>query len=225
MNCQNCEAIVPPEAERCEKCGAKLLSRRVIFGAPRSGEFALTAEEAPGDGDLPAENHDFQFPARSEVAAAAISATAPVQAVAEIRYGGFFRRVGAFIIDLVMILLLCALMGVISSIGYKVGLAAHGRFLSWDNATPLIFFLTTGCIVLTTGYFVVFHGLDGKTIGKWFFGLRVVGVDLEAVSYPRALLRWCSFAGTVGLSSLLILLNRQKRSLHDFIAGTKVIRE
>ncbi|HYA30894.1 MAG TPA: RDD family protein [Acidobacteriota bacterium] len=223
MNCQNCEAVVPPEAERCEKCGAKLLHRRVIFGAQRSGEFVLTAEEEPGAGDLATENDDWQFPTRSEVAASSVAATA--QAVAEIRYGGFFRRVGAFMVDLAVILLLCALMGVLAYIGYRVGLAAHGRFLSWDNATPLIFFLTTGCMFLATAYFVVFHGMGGKTIGKCLFGLRVVGIDLEAVSYPRALLRWCGFAGTVGLSCFLILLNRQKRSLHDLLAGTKVIRE
>jgi uncharacterized RDD family membrane protein YckC len=224
MNCQNCDAVVPPEAERCEKCGAKLLGRRVIFGAQRRGEFALTAEEPPGDSDLPQESDDFQFPARS-AAAPVLSAPAAVQAAAETRYGGFFRRLAAFIIDLAAVVLLSVLMGAMALVGYKVGLAAHGRSISWDNAAPLVFFLITGCIILATAYFVVLHGLDGKTIGKWLFGLRVVDVDLGAVSYSRALLRWCGFAGTVGLSSLLILLNRQKRSLHDLIAGTKVIQE
>ena len=48
MNCQNCEAPVPDDAERCAKCGAKLLHRRIVFGAPRPEDFKLTLEE-PGE--------------------------------------------------------------------------------------------------------------------------------------------------------------------------------
>ena len=123
MNCQNCQADVPADAERCEKCGAKLLMRRVIFGAPRNQEFTLTAEAEPSELDQPDVSNDWQFPARSEPPAAL--AEGPSETVPEIRYGGFFRRLGAFVIDFLTILLLSALMGVMAYIGYKVGLAAH----------------------------------------------------------------------------------------------------
>jgi uncharacterized RDD family membrane protein YckC len=95
---------------------------------------------------------------------------------------------------LVTILLLSALMGVMAYIGYKVGLAAHGRFVSLDNLTPLFGILTFAWSLLATAYFVVFHGLDGKTVGKWLLGLRVVDSAHAAISYRRAFLRWIGFS-------------------------------
>ena len=226
MKCQNCEADVPDDAERCEKCGAKLLMRRVIFGAPRNQEFTLTTEAEPSEIDQSFDSDEWQFPARSEPLAAL--AEKPNEAVAEVRYGGFFRRLGAFIIDFLTILLLSALMGVMAYVGYKVGLAAHGRFVSWDNATPLMVLLTVGWLILGAAYFVVFHGMDGKTIGKWLFGLRVVGLAQQPISYRRALLRWVGMLGlgcaSIGLSFLWILWSGEKRAWHDFLAHTWVIR-
>jgi resuscitation-promoting factor RpfA len=226
MKCQNCEAEVPDDAERCEKCGAKLLMRRVIFGVPRNQEFSLTADAEPSEIDQTVDTDEWQFPARSEPLAAL--ADNPNEAVVEVRYGGFFRRLGAFIIDLLTILLLSALMGVMAYIGYKVGLAAHGRFVSWDNATPLLVLLTVGWVILAATYFVVFHGMEGKTIGKWLLGLRVVGLAQQPISYRRAFLRWVGMVGlgcaSIGLSFLWVLWSREKRAWHDFLARTWVIR-
>ncbi len=170
-----------------------------------------------------------QFPIRGEMSAVAASVSASSEMPRQIRYGGFFRRLGAFVFDCVAIFFFAALMAVMALIGYKVGLAAHGRSVSWDNAPPLMIFLTFGWILLATTYFVVFHGMEGKTIGKWLFGLRVVGSDRQAISYRRALLRWIGFSGfgcaTIGLSFLWILWSAEKRGWHDFLARTWVIRD
>jgi len=227
MKCQNCDTEVPDDSERCEKCGAKLLVRRVVLGLPRNEDFTLTAEAEPSAVDETVEHDEWQFPARSEAPAA--SAEALIEAPPAIRYGGFFRRIGAFIVDASAILLLSTLMGAMAYIGYKVGLAAHGRVVSWDNATPLIAFLTVGALVLAAGYFVVFHGMNGQTIGKWMLGLRVVGAARQPISYRRALLRWIGMVGlgfaSMGLSVLWILWSGEKRAWHDFLACTWVIRE
>ncbi len=227
MKCQNCQADVPDDAERCEKCGAKLLMRRVIFGAPKNQEFTLTADAEPSEIDQTADSDEWQFPARSEPPAAL--AQYPSAAAREVRYGGFFRRLGAFIIDFLTLLLLSALMGVMAYIGYKVGLAAHGRSVSWDNAMPLMVFLTFGWMFLAATYFVMFHGMEGKTIGKWLFGMRVVDSDQQTISYRRALLRWVGWLGfgcaSIGLSFLWILWSGEKRAWHDFLARTWVILE
>ena len=147
----------------------------------------------------------------------------------QLRFGGFFRRTGAFLIDLAMIALLTALMGVTAYIGYKVGLAAHDRFISWNSAAPLISFLTFAWMGLTTAYFVIFHGMEGKTIGKSLLGLRVVGVGQSSITYRRALLRWIATVGfgftTLGLSLLWVLWQSEKRGWHDFLARTWVIRD
>ena len=121
-------------------------------------------------------------------------------------------------------------MGVMAYVGYKVGLAAHDRLMSWDNATPLMALLTLAGRCLTTAYFVVFHGMDGKTIGKWLFGLRVVGPDQQPITLSARLAaldrhRRISAWRTIGLSLLWILWSREKRGWHDFLARTWVIRD
>jgi uncharacterized RDD family membrane protein YckC len=238
MNCQNCDAPVLSTDVRCEKCGAKLLHHRVFLGVPKAENFTLTAEEPARDVDEPEEpapQRERQFPPRIEVADqpdvrpsprvfSIESDAAPAQ-----RWGGFFRRVCAFLVDVLVVVFMSALMGVMAFIGYKVGLSAHHRFISWNTAGPLVSFLTTAWMGLATVYFVTFHGMEGKTIGKCLLGLRVVGVDQRPISYRRALLRWIGTVGlgcaSLGLAFLWILWQREKRGWHDFLARTWVIRE
>jgi uncharacterized RDD family membrane protein YckC len=230
MNCQNCDAPVLLTDEHCAKCGAKLLHRRVFPSAPIHEDFVLTAEEPSIDVEERTKiDENWQFSPAAEFERAPDAVLAKGEPVAEIHWGGFFRRVGASIIDFVTIILLFALMGSMAYIGYKVGLAAHDRFVSWNNAAPLMTFMTFAWSGLTTAYFVVFHGMDGKTVGKWLLGLRVVGADQAPITYRRALLRWVGTVGfgmaSLGLSFLWILWQREKRGWHDFLAHTWVIRD
>lgn len=229
MNCQNCDAPVLQSAERCEKCGAKLLHRRTFLGTPKREDFTLTADEATGEFEGPAPEEDPWFLSESEFARAphaAVIENAPLLAP---RYGGFWRRFGAFMIDLVIIFLLCSVMGVMAYVGYKVGLAAHYRRVSLGNASPLVVLLAFGWVFLTTAYFVVFHGMDGQTIGKSVFHLRVVGAAQQRISYRRAVLRWLGTFGlgvaSIGVSLLWILWSREKRGWHDYLARTWVIQD
>ena len=126
-----------------------------------------------------------------------------------------------------MIIVLSVIMLVLSYIGYKVGLSAYGRPVTWQNSPPLFFFGTWGSIILSTAYFVVFHGMEGKTVGKWLLGLRVVGAERGSITYGQAFLRWLGtlvFAPFV-LGFLWVLWSREKRGWHDFLARTWVIRE
>lgn len=230
MKCQNCDAPVLIADEVCQSCGAKLLHRRVVvLGVPNAGDFALRAEEPASDLDEPAEAGGWDFPARAETPPKTFDMAARSEATAEPRWGGFFRRAGAFFIDLIIIVLLSALMGVMAYIGYRVGLTAHNRIISWSNAAPLLSFLTVAWMGLATTYFVVFHGMEGKTIGKWLLGLRVVGAGGTPITYRRGLLRWIAAVGlgvaSLGLAFLWILWQREKRGWHDFLARTWVIRE
>jgi uncharacterized RDD family membrane protein YckC len=227
MNCQNCDAPVLASDVTCQKCGARLLHRRTFPPSPRQGLFVLTAEESPSDlEESSREDDDWQFPPRP-MAAPSLGPAAKA-AAAEVRWGGFFRRAGACIIDLVMLASLAALMGAMAYVGYKVGLAAHNRPISWSRAVPLLSYLTFAWIGLSTAYFVIFHGMEGKTVGKWLFGLRVVGEGQSPIGYRRALLRWIGAVGfgaaSLGLSLLWVLWQREKRAWHDFLAGTWVIR-
>jgi len=229
MNCQNCDAPVLQSNERCEKCGAKLLHRRTFLGTPKSEDFTLTADESAIELEEPVPEEDPWFLSQSEFARAPHAAVIKNAAPLPPRYGGFWRRLGAFMIDLVMIFLLCSVMGVMAYVGYKVGLAAHYRRVSLGNASPLVVLLAFAWVFLTTAYFVVFHGMDGQTIGKSVFHLRVVGAAQQRISYRRAALRWLGTFGlgvaSIGVSLLWILWSREKRGWHDYLARTWVIQD
>jgi uncharacterized RDD family membrane protein YckC len=96
-----------------------------------------------------------------------------------------------------------------------------------------------GSVVLTGGYvavgivavlnFVVVAGLSGRTFGKWLTGLRVErSSDGTLVGFARALVRhtigYALTAMTLGLGFLLAAFNSRGRALHDFVAGTVVVR-
>jgi uncharacterized RDD family membrane protein YckC len=64
------------------------------------------------------------------------------------------------------------------------------------------------------------------TLGKRFFGLTVVNLDGERISFVRALVRHLAkyLSGSLfGFGFLMIALRRDRRGLHDLIAGTLVL--
>jgi uncharacterized RDD family membrane protein YckC len=228
MNCQNCDAPVLASDERCERCGAKLLHRRIFFGAPKNDQFALTGEEPEQEPTERPANDDLDLLPRSEYAPRPSLVTDRAR-TPERSYAGFWRRLGAFIIDVLMIALLCAVMGGMAYVAYKVGLAAHQRKVSFGNATPLLSFFTFGVVLLASAYFVVFHGMAGQTVGKSLLRLRVIGPEQDRVTYGRALLRWIATVGfgclSFGVSFLWIIWSGEKRGWHDYLARTWVVRE
>jgi len=226
MNCQNCETPILPSDERCPRCGAKPLHLRVNFGAPRE-EFALKPEEEPFELGDTAEAEDWRFQGEKESASIPEAKTSTVAAAPEVRGGGFFRRICAFAIDLIVIFVLWVVMFFLAYIGYKVGLSAHARSVAGQHSTPLFVLVTWGSVGLATAYFVVFHGLEGKTIGKWLLGLRVVGEERQTITYRQAFLRWLAMVALAPLvlGFVWILWSREKRGWHDFVARTWVIRD
>jgi len=78
--------------------------------------------------------------------------------------------------------------------------------------------------LVITAFFVgevaLLTGLLGVTIGKRIFGLRVEGPDGRPIGVPRAVVR------TVLLALVIpaIVMNDDKRGLHDLAAGSRVIR-
>lgn len=142
-------------------------------------------------------------------------------------WGGFYRRACALFIDLSVLSLLSFVLFYFTYVGYSVGLAAHHQVLSEENLDVFLFFLLLGWFSLGAGYFVLFHGMAGQTIGKWLLGLKVVGVNQEPITYGRALTRCVGIllSAFLGLGFLWVLFNREKRGWHDLLARTWVIRE
>jgi len=149
------------------------------------------------------------------------------EAAAAVRWGGFFRRLSAFMVDMFVLGLFSMLLFRLSRIGFRVGMAAHARTISLDMIESAVRAVVLAWLALAASYFIVLHAQDGSTVGQWLFGLRVVDRRREPVGYGRALWRWIVSILTWPLliGYLRILWHREKRGWHDALAGTWVIRE
>lgn len=138
--------------------------------------------------------------------------------------GGGFRRVVAFQLDALLVaglwLLLAGWLGVFY-------LSVSRRPAGLLNLSALAGLLLTLGVVLHAAYSIVFLGGCGQTPGKMLLDLRVVKENGGAVGYGRAGWRWVATgiaALPFGLGFLGVFLTREKRGLHDLLAGTRVVR-
>jgi uncharacterized RDD family membrane protein YckC len=124
-----------------------------------------------------------------------------------VEYAGFWMRFLSAIIDTI----------ILSIIGFAVGLIATG------TGVRLILGILIG-ITYTTGFWVA---TDGATPGKMAMGIKVQMANGDPIDVGPALLRYAGYyvsAIVLLLGYIMIAFNPTKRGLHDYIAGTVVIR-
>lgn len=137
------------------------------------------------------------------------------------RYGGFWIRAGAKIIDgLIQWVLQMAIttpLALLSSTSGSDGMPGIGSILGSLLGMAMGIALPT-----------FFLGKFGATLGKMACGLKVIVADGSRITYLGALGR--SFAEI--LSSLILLIgyimaasDSEKRTLHDRICNTRVVRK
>jgi uncharacterized RDD family membrane protein YckC len=135
----------------------------------------------------------------------------------EVYEGVLWRRVLAYMVDLVFI-------GIIA-VGAWVVFALL-TVLSLGLLGPLLWFLF-GLIPLAY-HTLLLSGRHSATFGMRCFDLELRSVTGERPSFLQALLQTALFYVTVGMTGSLILLvalfNRRRRTLHDFLAGTIMVR-
>ena len=227
MRCPTCDSLITHNTGVCSQCETAFVPRRVRLDWSDKDFFLKPDEDELGPTDAALNQVDVDVPPDTQSAKRPFSDRIQCPESDRRLWGGFIRRTCAFVVDCAIILLLGSVMFLLSYIGYKVGLSAHGRSVTMENATGLYFIFTWAWVGLSAAYFVVFHGMDGKTIGKWLFRLRVVGADDRAVIYRQAFLRWLAAIGfaPILLGFLWIIWSREKRAWHDIIAQTWVIRD
>ena len=97
-------------------------------------------------------------------------------------------------------------------------------FSSWEAipVLPLALFL----LMVKGSYFSVFTALGGQTVGKMATGIRVVAEDDREVEPSRAVQRTLAAlasVATVGIGFAPALFAGDRRTLHDRVAGTRVV--
>ncbi len=140
-----------------------------------------------------------------------------------LRYAGFWIRAGALIIDSMILFFIGMLIGMLDTSGSQ---PVHGNPWGWlSPMTGLVIFLQAA---LACAYSTWFVGRFGATPGKMACGLRIVFPDGRRVGYGRALGRhfaeWLS-GYTMGIGYIMAAFDNEKRTLHDRICNTRVVRK
>ena len=122
-----------------------------------------------------------------------------------VEYAGFWIRFASGIIDFIILFV----------VGIVLALAVGGT-------SGTVLQLTVG-LVYTIGFWIA----QGATPGKMAVGIKITTVDGDDIDFGRALLRYIGYfvsTITLGIGYLMIAFTREKRGLHDYIAGTVVIK-
>lgn len=134
------------------------------------------------------------------------------------RPAGFWIRAVAAVVD--------GLVGslVQFSLGFVAG-SLWGREVEYSAAFQSTIVVFTLLFALL--YTAVLHAGPGQTIGKMLVGVRVVALDGEPLGLGPALLRSAAYLVSLlplGAGFLMAGLRRDKRALHDLLAGSRVER-
>lgn len=138
---------------------------------------------------------------------------------AEIEYGGFWIRFLAKLIDGIAINILQAIFFI--PMGLVMGLSGSGD----SSGGERVFLLVS--VVLPIFYTTWFLGTYGATPGKMACKLKVVSASGERISYAhafgRTIAEWLSVL-ILCFGYLMAAFDEEKRTLHDRICNTRVIR-
>ena len=196
--CNKCGAQNSAGAQFCSRCGTAL--------SPLPGAAA---------GSIPAAS-----------APAAASAYPPPPSAAGIRYGGFWIRVVAAIIDAVIVRALAWPIGLLFGLG---GLA--GTFGGFPHGAMGLHLLGGGAVAVVVVFgswlyeaFMLSSEYQA-TLGKMIFGMKVTDLNGSRISFARAtgrhFAKWLS--GMILLIGYIMVgFTERKQGLHDMLAGTLV---
>jgi len=138
--------------------------------------------------------------------------------VAPVRYGGFWRRLWAFVVDSILVWFLTALV----QLAMRVNVLMPD-YSAWPDRIALLF-----GIVISWLYAALFMSSRWQgTLAQQVLDLRVTDLSGRRISFLRATARHFAEYGSALLLCLgyaPILFHERRQALHDLIAGTLVVR-
>ena len=161
------------------------------------------------------------------------SFAAPASSLETARYGGFWIRFVALVIDalllgVVQMLVIAPILGLfglgtMTQMDPEAGAAAFSAMMGAMGLVQ-VFSLVIGFL-----YFVMMESSKYQgTFGKVALGLKVVDQDGMPLSFGKAALRYVGkmVSGIIlGIGYLIAAFNPRKQALHDMIASTFVIKK
>ncbi|MFB6467686.1 RDD family protein [Cytobacillus sp. Hz8] len=137
---------------------------------------------------------------------------------ATFRYAGFWMRFWAYLLDLIVIGSLNRLLIYPIFKALDLNLQDGNMFAPISVVTAILFYL----------YFVLMTKFFGQTLGKMVFGLRVIYLKGNKLSWSVILFReWIGrfISVTVWITYLVVAFLPKKQGVHDLFADTTVIHE
>lgn len=143
---------------------------------------------------------------------AAIQDTDPVS----VRFAGFWMRFWAYLLDLIVIgsierLIINPLFRI-----FEIPLVEFNMFAPISVASAVIFYL----------YFVLMTKYFHQTLGKMVFGLRVIDLKSDKLSWGTILFReWIGrfISATIVIGYIVVAFLPKKQGIHDLFTDTSVI--
>ncbi|WP_084151598.1 RDD family protein [Thiomicrorhabdus sp. Milos-T2] len=143
-----------------------------------------------------------------------------------VSYGGFWKRLGAYIIDW----LILAVISVLLMIMLGVYLAYLGK--NPDNEAAMMGVSLIGNLVTLFIAWFYYAGMESSskqaTYGKSLLGMKVTDLHGERISFLRASVRYFSKILSVlilFIGFIMIAFTSKKQGLHDMIASTLVVNK
>jgi uncharacterized RDD family membrane protein YckC len=136
----------------------------------------------------------------------------------KVKFAGFWMRFWAYLLDLIVIgsfdrLLIKPIFRLLD-----VPLLETNLFAPISIATAITFY----------AYFVLMTKFFGQTLGKMVFGLKVIGLGEERLSWKTILFReWIGrfISSTIVIGYIITAFLPKKQGLHDLFSDTSVIHE
>lgn len=133
-----------------------------------------------------------------------------------IRYAGFWMRFWAYLLDLIVVGSIERL--IINPIfrALEIPLIEFNMFAPISIASAIIFYL----------YFVLMTKYFNQTIGKMVFGIKVIDLKNDKLTWGTILFReWIGrfISATVVIGYIIVAFLPKKQGLHDLFTETSVI--
>jgi uncharacterized RDD family membrane protein YckC len=132
-----------------------------------------------------------------------------------LEYAGFWLRLGATVLDLVILMvLLFALYSIFFTCTAEISERRYFIFalVSW---------------LIKIAYFIGFWIWRGQTPGKMIAGIKIIRTDSSPLDWSHAVLRYFGYIVcclTIFIGFIWIAFDERKQGLHDKIADTYVVK-
>ena len=136
----------------------------------------------------------------------------------EVKYAGFWMRFWAYLLDLLVI-------------GSLNGIVVYPIFRALDlslNDANMFAPVSIVTAIIFYAYFVLMTRFFGQTLGKMVFGLRVISLNEQSLSWGAIMFReWIGrfISGTIIILYVVVGFLPKKQGIHDLFADTTVIHE